>query len=208
MEIKKIGEAKSKKSIILWKLAIAVLALMSIGQISAIFIPAFVGVSPGSVSIVASILWPGLLLMSIWSLRNRKKLAGFLLGALTGLILYFAAGFTAGYFQAQERAIDKVVSESNKDLPKMVDEETRLNSVSIDQKLKIYKLNLSLINLMQSEIDLSAVHQAFEKSIKPTTCSNETFSVFFADGYEINYVYKDKSGDVIANFTVNPADCE
>lgn len=207
MEAEQATEAMSKKNGIWLKLAIVLFALMSIGQISAIFLPALTGVSPKPISMIGSILWPGLLFLSIWSLRNKKKLPGFMVGALIGVILHFSAGVTASYLQAEESSIEQAVAVSNEGLPKMIDEETRLDSVLIDQKRKSYSLNMSLINLMQSEIDVSVIHEIFETSIKPTSCGNETFKIFFIEGYKINYVYKDKTGLVVAKYTVNPTDC-
>ncbi len=208
MEIEKVAEAKPARNTIWLKIAIGLLALMSIGQTSAMFLPALTGVSPKPVGMLGSILWPSLLFMSIWSLRGKKKLSGFMLGALLGFILHFSAGATAGYFKAEERSIDQAVAASNEGLPKMIDEETRLDSVSIDQDIKNYSLNMSLVNLAQSEIDVAVIHEIFETSIKPTSCSNEAFKVFFSEGYKINYVYKDKTGLVVAKYTINPMDCE
>ena len=90
----------------------------------------------------------------------------------------------------------------------MIDEETRLDSVSIDQKSKNYSLNMSLVNLAQSEIDVALIHETFERSIRPTSCSNSAMRVFFNEGYKINYVYKDKAGQLVAEYTVNPNDCQ
>ena len=208
MEIEQIAEAKPARNTIRIKIAIALLALMSIGQISAMFLPALAGVSPKPISMLGSILWPSLLFMSIWSLRSKKKLSGFMLGALLGFILHFSAGVTASYLKAEKRSIDQAVAASNEGLPKMIDEETRLDSVAIDQEIRNYSLNMSLVNLAQSEIEVASIHEIFETSIKPTSCSNEAFKVFFAEDYKINYVFKDKTGLIVAKYTVNPTDCE
>jgi hypothetical protein len=208
MEIEQVAEENPVRNTIWIKIAIALLALMSIGQISAMFLPALTGVSPKPISMLGSILWPGLLLMTTWSLRSKKKLNGFMLGALVGFIFYFFAGVTAGYLKAEERSIDQAVATSNEGLPKMIDEETRLDSIAIDQTSKNYSLNMSLVNLAQSEIDVDVIHEIFETSIKPTSCGNESFKVFFSEGYKINYVYKDKTGLTVAKYTVNPTDCQ
>lgn len=189
------------------KIAIAVLAFMSFGQISAIFLPAIVAHDPAPQSLLGSTLWLGLLFMSIWHLNDKKKLPGFIVGAAIGLFLYFSSGVTASYLKAKERTIDQAVALSNNKLPRMLDDETQLDSVSIDQNLKNYNLNISLINLSQPEINVGFIHESFEKSIKPETCSNETFRGFLSENYKINYSYKDKEGQLIARYTVNPTDC-
>jgi len=207
MEVEQVAKVPTRNT--MWiKIAIGLLAVMSFGQVSAIFLPAITGEAPNPLSLFGSVLWLGLLFMSIWSLKSKKKLNGFMLGALIGFILHFSAGFTVGYLEAEERSIDQAVAASNEGLPKMIDEETRLDSVAIDQKLKSYSLNMSLVNLAQSEIDVGFIYETFETSIKPTSCSNEAFKVFFTEGYKVNYVYKDKAGQLVAKYTVNPADCQ
>lgn len=206
MENELISENQVKNKVWL-KLLITLLVIISIGQISAILLPAMVGQSPKPLSIVGSILWPGLLFMFIWYLRGKKKVKGFIIGGVVGFLLHFSIGVTASYFQAEERAIDKAVAASNKGLPKMIDEETQLDNISIDQNLKSYSLSLSLVNLSLSEIDVAFIDDAFDNSIKPTSCSNENFKIFFNENYRINYVYKDKEGKLVATYTINPTDC-
>lgn len=208
IEKKQVSEKKIVRNTVWIKLVIGLFSLMSIGQISAIFLPAFTGRSPEPISMFGSVLWPAMLFMSVFSLISKKKLAGFILGALLGFILNFSAGFTAAYLKAEERSIDQAVAESNKGLPKMIDEETQLDSVTIDQTIKSYSLNMSLVNLSKSEIEVTAIDKIFENSIKHTSCSNEFFKVFFVEGYKINYVYKDKIGNLITKYTVNSIDCE
>jgi len=129
MDSQQLAEEPTRNT--LWlKLLIAFLAVAAIGQISVIFLPAAIGQSPAPFSLFGSILWLGLLFMYIWSLKEKSKMKGFLVGALIGFLLHFFAGFTAGYLKAEERAIDKAVAASNEGLPKMIDEETRLDAVS------------------------------------------------------------------------------
>ncbi len=200
-------EAPKKRKI--WiKLAVALLIIFSIGQLSAIFIPAIVGQSPKPLSLLGSILWPGLLFMSIWSLRSKRKVTGFIIGAIVGFLLHFSAGVVAGYFKAEVKAIDKAVAASNEGLPKMIDEETRLESVSIDQKSKWYSLNITLINYLVSDIDIGVLNDNFEQSIKPSTCGIPEFKLFFTEGYTVNYVYKDKNGKLISKYSILPTDCK
>lgn len=207
METEKITESSSKNKT--WtKVIIALLAIAFIGQLSAISIAAMTGQSPKPASMLGSMMWPSLLFMSIWSLNGNKKIKGFLLGLGIGFILHFSIGVAVGYLKAEERAIDKAISASNEGLPVMIDEDTRLDSVSIDQKTKNYSLNMSLVNLAQSEIDVAFLQEAFETSIKPSICSDTTFKVFFDEGYKITYSYKDKAGLLVAKDTVNPKDCE
>jgi hypothetical protein len=203
METEQVVEKKS-----IWvKAAILLLSIAVIGQISAIYLPAFVGQSPDATSFIGTVLWTSLLFMAIWSWQGKKKLKGFLIGVIVALIIQFFAGFIAGYLGAEERAIDKAVTESNEKLPRMVDEETRMDLASIDQKSKNYSLSFTLVNLLVSEIDIGIINDNFEQSIKPSTCSIKQFQLFFSEGYTINYVYKDKSGKFISQYSIDPKEC-
>ena len=88
MEQEEKIEVPKKKA--LWiKLAIALLIIFTIGQLSAIYLSAMIGQSPKPASLIGSILWPGLLLLSIWSIQNKRKVIGFILGSLVGFALHF-----------------------------------------------------------------------------------------------------------------------
>ena len=200
-------ELAENKSSIWLKVAIAILVIATIGQISAVFLPALTGNAPKASTLIGSILWPGLLFMSIWALKHKRKIIGFFIGAIIGFILDFSAGTLAGYKQAEVNAIDVAVANSNKDLPKMIDEETRMDLASIDQKSKDYSLSFTLVNLLVSEIDIGILNDNFEQSIKPSTCGIQQFQLFFSEGYIINYVYKDKNGKFISQYSISPKEC-
>ena len=198
----------SKNSKVLIKLLIALLTIFSILQIMVIFIPAMIGQPKVPLALFGSILWPGLLFMSIWSLRNKRKLIGFLIGVLIGFALHFSAGMIAGSFQAEVRAIDKAIATINEGLPKMMDDETRLDSVSIDQEKKLCGLNVTLVNSIVSDIDIGVLNDHFEQSIKPSTCNIPEFKLFFTEGYTVNYVYKDKNDKLISKYGILPSECK
>lgn len=116
MKLEQSVEPKPVRKTIWIKMAIALLALMSIGQISAMFLPALTGVSPKPISMIGSILWLSFLFMFIWSLKSKKKLYGFVLGALLGLILHFCAGVTASYINAKKHSSNQTVTLNNKSI--------------------------------------------------------------------------------------------
>jgi len=206
MEELQFAESPKKQGLFI-KILIVLLMIAVIGQISAIFLLAFAGQSPDPLSFLFTALWVGALFAFVWKFKNKSKRKGFIIGAAIGIMLDFSAGVVAGYLQAETRAIDKAVENSNKELPKMIDEETRLDVASIDQKGKDYILNMTLVNLSLSEIDVNFIDETFEQSIKPSTCESAAFKVFFAENYAINYVYSDKSGQLVRKYTVKPTDC-
>lgn len=198
---------QSEKNKTLAKFWVGLLLVLTIGQISALLIPAMVGQSPSPTSLIGSVLWPSLLFMSIWTLKRKRKKIGFMIGSVVGLFLYCSVGFLAGYSNASEEAIDRAIAAGNKDLPKMINEGTRLNSASIDHQNKLYTLDMTLINYLISEIDIGLLNDNFYQLTKPSTCNIPNFKVILTDGYTINYVYKDKDGKFISKYSVSPTEC-
>lgn len=100
---------------------------------------------------------------SSWSLCHGgvKKLIGFITGAAIGFAVYFVLGMSVGYNNAETRAIEQAVQNSNAGLPIMIDDSTRLDRVAIDQKNKRYTYFISIIDLTASEIDISIMNQHF-----------------------------------------------
>ncbi len=202
-----IAEPIKQKSNIL-KLVIGFIGVAVIGSTSAIFIPAFAGSSPDPKSLFSVTLWSGILFSLIWKYRNKRKLTGFIVGLFIGLALSFTASFISGYLQAETRSINTAVESSNKGLPKMIDEETQLEKVSINQKTKDYYYHLTLVNFSLSELDASILDDNFKKSIKPFSCKNKALQLFFKEKYSINYIYKDKNKKIIRQYKIKPSDCK
>ena len=200
-----IGLTKNKKLIL--KVVIAFLAIAVVGQISAIFIPAMVGKTPSVTSMIGTPLWVGLLFMVVWMLKEKSKVQGFFIGVLVGFVLHFFAGSTAGYLQAETRAIDQAIENSNKGLPKMINEETRLDRVSIEQKTKNYSLYITFINYSLADIDTNVLDENYKQAIKPASCVDKAFQVFFSEKYSINYVYRDKLGKIVRKYKLKATDC-
>ena len=205
-EEKAVTEVPPKKRMWL-RITIFLLSIALVGQFSAIYIPALAGQPTQPNDFLSTLVSPSLLFMAIWSLRGKKKIVGFLLGICIGVIFFVSAALTSGYMQRGER-IEQAVAKVNEDLPRMVDEDTSLDSISIDQKSKNYNLNISLVNLSLPEIDIDALHEIFELEVKPNSCNNKNFKEIFKEGYKINFSYKDKDGLPIMRYTINKTDCK
>lgn len=202
-----MGTEENNKNKTGTKIVIFLLSIATIGQFSAELIPAFAGISPKPTSMFGSMLWSALLFMAIWSLRGKGKIVGFIIGAVIGFIVSFSAGFVAGYKQAEVSAVEQAVIDSNKALPKMIDEDTRMDKASIDQKAKEYSLQFTFVNILASDIDISVLNDNFTQAIKPGTCDVPQFQLFFSEGYTMNYIYNDKNGKFITMYSVKPTDC-
>ena len=97
---------------------------------------------------------------------------------------------------------------SNENLPRMLDEETRLDSASIDQSKKIYTLKMTLVNISQSEIDRESLNEVFTQTIKPGTCGSAEFRLFLSEGYTLNFAYYGRDDKEIKIYSLKLSDCE
>ncbi|WP_100657945.1 hypothetical protein [Alteromonas flava] len=199
-----------KKISTMSKVFAALLFLAALGHTSATLLPIIAGQepsSPVSTRMFGFILWYGLFFMVIMSWKGKKRIVGFLTGAIIGFSVNFLLGVAVGYKNAEIRAIDTAVQESNAGLPIMIDDSTRLDRVAIDQKGKKYTYFISIVDLYASDIDISAMNDNFFNLTKPQSCTNEKLKVFFNEGYSVNYSYFDKDKKYIVAYSVTPEDC-
>lgn len=187
--------------------AVVIISLSLLGQFSAVLLPALNGKTPQANSLGGLTLWSGLLLTSIWALKGWKKLIGFVIGAIIGLAMHLSAIVVADYNSTKQTSIEDIERASNENLPAMVNDFTRLDSVSIDQDNKQYIIRMSIVNLSREEVDTEYLSEQFEQSTKPATCNLEEFTMFFSDGYTINYVYLDNTGESLITLRILPTDC-
>ncbi len=187
--------------------AVIIISLSLLGQFSAVLLPALNGKTPQANSLGGLTLWSGLLLTSIWALKGWKKLIGFVIGAIIGLAMHLSAIVVADYNSTKQTSIEDIERASNESLPAMINDFTRLDSVSIDQDDKQYIIRMSIVNLSREEVDTEYLYEQFEQSTKPATCDLEEFTMFFSDGYTINYVYLDNTGESLITLRILPTDC-
>jgi len=186
----------------------AFLFLVTVGNVSAMFIPAFSGNLPHVSLLIGVYLFSGLLFMSIWLLREKDKSTGFIVGFLFSLIITYSVEFVAAYYKEVKKIeVEAAVEEVNKALPKMLDEETRIDMISIDTSLYNYYFYMTVINQLLSEIDVGYMDKRYKEVMIPLECSKNELQYFLLEGYSFNYVYKDKSGKPVRTYVLKSDDC-
>jgi uncharacterized RDD family membrane protein YckC len=94
--------------------------------------------------------------------------------------------------------------------PKMIDEETRLDSVEALAGL-VLQYNLSLVDSDVKFSDQGALAEAFRgdirNEIKATICSDEELKSLRDLGAKFRYVYRDKTGGPLGQVEIAAADC-
>jgi|GEM_PF-1753144 hypothetical protein len=92
----------------------------------------------------------------------------------------------------------------NKNLPMMIDVETRWDS-TIGGDMS-FRFNYTLINYLVGDLDIGAVRDNMRLNIVDAACTN--MDEFLTNGIPISYNYYDKNGVFIMTITVEPSHCK
>ena len=99
----------------------------------------------------------------------------------------------------------RAASELNKNLPMMIDSETRFDSsVGINKQ---FRYNYTLINYAAEDLDPSAIQSTMEPKLKNTVCTTKEMEVFVKNNVPVTYAYHGKNGTQVAVITVQPSAC-
>lgn len=102
-------------------------------------------------------------------------------------------------------AMKKDISKLNKPLPRMIDNDTRLENVALVDK-DIY-FNYTMVNLLTADVDIAKVESIIAPNIKSTQCQDAGLRPILNEGRKLVYVYMDKEGKLITKITVSKEDC-
>lgn len=143
----------------------------------------------------------------------KKKNKAVLIGILVGILVFAAVGFgirscAKSFIKNNgDKIIDKVLvmtaQESNKSCPMMVDEYTRLDSVSAIPS-KTLQYHYTLIGFDVSKLQEDAVKENLNNSILANVKSNADLQQLKNMGTTFMYVYKDEKGTAIHEYKVTP----
>lgn len=109
-----------------------------------------------------------------------------------------------------EKEINKAIldasAEINKNLPLMVDKETRLDATVALGKSLTY--SFTLINAKVSEIDQSKFKEIIQGEITKKVCTSPDMKVFVENNVDVIYSYHDSDGLQIASVKVQSPQCK
>lgn len=124
---------------------------------------------------------------------------------LIGCSLYFKQIKYVPETLSIEEKLVQLANEMNKNLPKMLDSETTLDTVYTYSGNLQYRY--SLVNYSASDIDDNVLHKNMRPSLVEAACSNSTTASFMKEGVSVSYTYFDKSGEYITSINVKHSDC-
>lgn len=105
-----------------------------------------------------------------------------------------------------EAVLAATINLINQDLPKMMDNNTRLDRTLLEPGKKFTYL-VTLVNSARSDINITALDNAFRTHFRKHVCTNVKMQSYLKGGVTIIYRYQDKNGEVIADIAGNWNDC-
>lgn len=105
-----------------------------------------------------------------------------------------------------EKSLPAIASEANKGLPTTVDRDTVLHTTSAGPGNR-FKYHYVLVNFDADTLSVESV-AAFSKIVTNRVCTNNDLKVFLENGTTITFSYQNKSGVLLTDIDVAPADCK
>ncbi len=142
------------------------------------------------------------------------------IGAVIGLLIIIALASAIGknigksavknYEQGKidgaiEEALLEASQQINKQLPMMVDSETRLDVTMCAGKHVAYKY--TMINVSETEIDKIDFENKIKAQLVKNQCSNENTIKMLKMDVRYNYTYLDRNGILLAAININKSHC-
>ena len=151
------------------------------------------------------------MLIAIW--RSAGKYQGRAIWASLARVavvlgtLALVANFIIGLQQASDTdlALSEEIKIINKSLPSMIDNDTRLDHVSV-QDADVY-YNYTLVNWLADDLDITRFISVMTPNLKTAQCANEETRHLLNEGRKLVYMYRDKSSKPVAKIVVEKSDC-
>lgn len=103
--------------------------------------------------------------------------------------------------------IQQASNQFNKQLPMMVDKDTRIDStIAGPGKTLIYMFTIvspNSSNLTQQDLD-----NYLGKEVRNGVCTANSMKVFINNGVQVRYIYRSNDGKVIGSIVVTSSDCK
>lgn len=138
----------------------------------------------------------------------KKSLAGTALAVISLLTVMVTGCSYQDFADARfQRQMVQASSENNKKLPKMIDEETRLDT-TVAGPGKQWTYRYTLVNYKAGDTDNERINAVLGDNIRKGFCNTKEMQLFIENGVTMRYKYSGKDGAYLGEVVVTPMDCK
>jgi hypothetical protein len=148
--------------------------------------------------------------IAIWrSARKYEQSPGWA-GAAKIIVLLAAIALTFNlysiYFSESDESLQSEIEFSNKSLPIMIDDETRLDKMALkDRNIYYY---YSMMQNDKSEMDINYFSVMLRKNLIEHACKDKVIQKLMKQNRKVIYDYKDKNNNFVTDVVLEASDCE
>jgi len=166
----------------------------------------------GGAPLIQSFYWlvigySAFILIAIW--RSAGKFQGNSAWAILAraIVIINAISFAASFLLTSDSdyTLNEEINMMNKSLPVMVDDDTRLETVTVHEG-DVY-FNYTLVNWLVADIDVESASTMMQPELKTIACESSDTKPLLEEGRSISYVYRDKENNPVLKVIVTMKDC-
>lgn len=141
-----------------------------------------------------------------------KKVSAFIIVVLLASFgsalgkMFIAANANAEKSDEIENSLNVLAENVNKLLPKLVDSDTEMVSVTAYQNQLTF--NYRIVNYKLHELDIVIFDESMLPQLFKSYCTGKETAIYRKAGVKIIYSYTDTDGQFISSFNFNKTDCE
>ncbi len=105
-----------------------------------------------------------------------------------------------------DEALVSVSSQINKNMPVLVDKETRLDRVSAEPGQQ-FIYHYTLLSISKKDISSDEFYKLIKPQLKSRLCGSTEMQKFLKSGVTVSYLYRGSDGHALGGVTFVPSDC-
>jgi len=133
---------------------------------------------------------------------QKKLVSQIVLFIVVFAIAFFGTKYVMSALKSENSELKKAVAELNKDCPKVIDSETRLDSASTFDNTFEYHFTLINFSKVDPKLNIESVKKEIQYSAQKNYDTNPAMAGFREKDVLLKYSYKDKAGKALFDFTV------
>jgi hypothetical protein len=130
---------------------------------------------------------------------SRKAIIGIILGIAVAIAVKMLVFKTPSH----EALMQQTASDLNKSCPVMIDQETRLDNVTLPTT-RVFQYNYTLVNMKKASVDIQDLKSFLTPTIVENVKASPQLQLFREQNTTLSYHYTDKDGVFLFEITVTP----